>query len=225
MPDFRSQNGLYEAVQEFGRSPEEMLSYSFFISNTETFFNYYKNNLIYTDVKPNNAHFALAKLESQGKLTSVVTQNIDGLHQMAGSRRVHELHGSVMKNYCMSCNEKYNLDYILNLKNCIDDNGKKSHIPYCNKCKGIVRPDVVLYEETLKQSIIAAAIKDISQADTLIVGGTSLVVYPAAGLIDYFRGKNIVLINKSKTQYDYKASLVINDSIGKVLGECLLNEE
>lgn len=222
VPDFRSESGLYNATQKFGRSPEEMLSYSFFMRNTETFFDYYKNNLIFKDVKPNNAHLALAKLESEGKLSCVVTQNIDGLHQMAGSLNVHELHGSSLRNYCIICKESYSLDYILNPDNCIDDKGEQSQIPYCNKCRGIVRPDVVLYEEALDQNIALSAIKDIVEADTLIVGGTSLVVYPAAGLIDYYQGENLVLINKSKTQYDYKACLVINDSIGKVLGDCVL---
>jgi NAD-dependent deacetylase len=221
IPDFRSETGLYNAKCEFGHSPEEMLSYSFFIRHTDTFYHYYKKYLIYPDIKPNQAHYALARLESEGKLVSVVTQNIDGLHQLAGSNRVHELHGSSLRNYCMSCGEKYALDYILDPDNCISDSGEQTHIPYCSKCRGIVRPDVVLYEEALDNNVIMAAVRDISQADTLIVGGTSLVVYPAAGLIEYFGGKNLVLINKSKTQYDYKANLVINDSIGNVLNSCV----
>lgn len=221
MPDFRSENGLYQAIQEYGRSPEEMLSYTFFRDHMDTFYSYYKNNIIHREVKPNRAHLALAKLEAQGKLSAVITQNIDGLHQMAGSKNVLELHGSVMRNYCMKCNTFYDLDYIMDDENCMDSSGMKTGIPHCKKCGGIVKPDVVLYEEALDQGIIESSVDAISRADTLIVGGTSLVVYPAAGLINYFRGKVLVLINKSKTQYDGKATLVINDSIGKVLGDCL----
>lgn len=221
MPDFRSENGLYQAIQEYGRSPEEMLSYTFFRDHMDTFYSYYKNNIIHREVKPNRAHLALAKLEAQGKLSAVITQNIDGLHQMAGSKNVLELHGSVMRNYCMKCNTFYDLDYIMDDENCMDSSGRKTGIPHCKKCGGIVKPDVVLYEEALDQGIIESSVDAISRADTLIVGGTSLVVYPAAGLINYFRGKVLVLINKSKTQYDGKATLVINDSIGKVLGDCL----
>lgn len=219
LPDFRSENGLYRAMQAYGRSPEEMLSYSFFRCNTATFFDYYKKHMINLEVRPNKAHIALAELEKKGKLAAVVTQNIDGLHQMAGSRRVHELHGSVLRNYCMDCGAFYDLNYIMDEGNCRDSKGKQTGIPYCNKCGGIVKPDVVLYEEALDQDVIEKAVDDISRADTLIVGGTSLVVYPAAGLINYFRGSNLILINKSETQYDSKATLVINDSIGKVLGD------
>ena len=177
------------------------------------FFDYYKKNLIYPDAEPNKAHRALAELEQAGKLTGIVTQNIDGLHQKAGSLKVYELHGSVMRNSCMDCGEHYDLDYIMNEDNC--ENG----VPICSKCHGIVKPDVVLYEEQLDEAVITGAVNAISSADTLIVGGTSLVVYPAAGLINYFRGKDIVLINKSQTGYDDRATLVINDSIGKVLGD------
>lgn len=221
VPDFRSESGLYNAIKKFGNSPEEMLSYSFFRRNTETFFDYYKNNLIYPDALPNKAHFSLAELEKRNKLAAVVTQNIDGLHQMAGNRRVYELHGSVLRNYCVNCGEKYSLEYILDEANCKDDKGEQSFVPRCLKCGNIIRPDVVLYEEALDEDVISGAVEAISKADTLIVGGTSLVVYPAAGLINYFRGKNLILINKSATQYDSQASLVINDSIGKVLGECI----
>ena len=213
IPDFRSESGLYKDLNEYGYSPEHMLSHTFFMRHTEMFFDYYKKNLIYPDAEPNKAHRALAELEQAGKLTGIVTQNIDGLHQKAGSRKVYELHGSVMRNSCMDCGEHYDLDYIMNEDNC--ENG----VPICSKCHGIVKPDVVLYEEQLDEAVITGAVNAISSADTLIVGGTSLVVYPAAGLINYFRGKDIVPINKSQTGYDDRATLVINDSIGKVLGD------
>lgn len=211
IPDFRSESGLYNAQQKYGRSPEEMLSHSFFMRHTDTFFDYYKNNLIYRSAEPNKAHRALAKLEEQGKLKAVITQNIDGLHQKAGSRNVYELHGSVLRNYCMDCGEFYDLDYIMDEANC--DGG----IPKCKKCGGTVKPDVVLYEEALDDDCMMGAIRAIQQADTLIIGGTSLVVYPAAGLIRYFGGNKLVLINKQATPYDSQADLVINDSIGKVM--------
>jgi NAD-dependent deacetylase len=213
IPDFRSESGLYKAMSDYGYSPEYMLSRTFFMNNTEMFFDYYKKNLIYTDAEPNKAHIALARLEAEGKLIGVVTQNIDGLHQKAGSTKVYELHGSVLRNSCMECGAHYSLDYIMDEANC--DKG----IPKCQKCGGIVKPDVVLYEEALDDQVIRGAVDAIRQADTLIVGGTSLVVYPAAGLINYFNGDNIILINKSETAYDDRASLVINDSIGKVLGD------
>ncbi len=211
IPDFRSESGLYNAQRKYGRSPEEMLSHSFFMSHTDTFFDYYKNNLIYRGAEPNKAHRALAKLEKDGKLKAVITQNIDGLHQKAGSRNVFELHGSVLRNYCMDCGEYYDLDYIMDNSNC------EGNIPHCKKCSGIVKPDVVLYEEALDEDCMTGAIRAIQQADTLIIGGTSLVVYPAAGLIRYFGGNKLVLINKQATPYDSKADLVINDSIGKVM--------
>ena len=211
IPDFRSEKGLYAAKQQFGRSPEEMLSHSFFIRHTETFFDYYKSNLIYRDALPNNAHKALAFLENEGKLKAIVTQNIDGLHQKAGSKNVFELHGSVLRNNCMDCGEFYDLDFILKESNC------RNGVPICPKCGGIIKPDVVLYEEALDEDCINGAVSAIQSADTLIIGGTSLVVYPAAGLIRYFCGSNLVLINKQPTPYDNKADLVINDSIGKVM--------
>ena len=211
IPDFRSESGLYNAQQKYGRSPEEMLSHSFFVRYTDTFFDYYKNNLIYTDAQPNKAHRALARLEETGKLKAVITQNIDGLHQKAGSRNVFELHGSVLRNYCMDCGEFYDLDYIMDEANC------EGGIPKCKKCGGTVKPDVVLYEEALDDDCMMGAIRAIQQADTLIIGGTSLVVYPASGLIRYFGGNKLVLINKQATPYDSKADLVINDSIGKVM--------
>lgn len=213
IPDFRSEAGLYKAMNDYGYSPEHMLSRTFFMQHTEKFYDYYKKNLIYPDAEPNKAHIALAELEAAGKLTAVVTQNIDGLHQKAGSRNVYELHGSVLRNECMECGAKYDLDYIMDESNC------RNGIPYCKKCGAIVKPDVVLYEESLDDAVIMGAVKAISDADTLIVGGTSLVVYPAAGLINYFNGKDLVLINKSETSYDSQATLVINDFIGKVLGD------
>lgn len=213
IPDFRSETGLYHAKEEYGRSPEEMISHSFFMENTETFFDYYKKNMLYPDAQPGPAHRALAGLEEMGKLKAVITQNIDGLHQKAGNTRVYELHGSVLRNYCMDCGASYSLGYILDNENC------RKRVPCCSKCGGIVKPDVVLYEEPLDDEVMAAAVKAISEADMMIVGGTSLVVYPAAGLIRYFGGKHLVLINKGATSYDKQADLVINKSLGAVLGE------
>ena len=211
IPDFRSERGLYQAQQQYGRSPEEMLSHTFFMGHMETFYDYYKNNLIYTKAEPNRAHRALAELEARGKLKAVITQNIDGLHQKAGSKNVFELHGSVLRNYCMKCGRFYDLDYIMDESSCEDG------IPKCSKCGGVVKPDVVLYEEALDDQCMMGAIRAIQEADTLIIGGTSLVVYPAAGLIRYFGGNNLVLINKQVTPYDSQADLVIHDSIGKVM--------
>jgi NAD-dependent deacetylase len=211
VPDFRSDKGLYNAVQKYGQSPETMLSYSYFMAHTDTFFDYYKNNLICRQARPNKAHLVLAELENALKLKAIVTQNIDGLHQMAGSHNVFELHGSVLRNYCMDCGQKYELDYIMDPGNC------RGSIPICKLCNGIVRPDVILYEEGLDTAIINGAIHAIQEADTLIVGGTSLVVYPAAGLVDYFNGTNLILINKSTTKLDRRANLVIQDAIGEVL--------
>lgn len=211
IPDFRSEKGLYKAQTEYGRSPEEMLSHSFFVNHTETFFDYYKKNLIYTDAKPNKAHRALAKLEAQGKLKAIVTQNIDGLHQKAGNKKVYELHGSTLRNFCMKCHQYYDLDYIMDEYHC------KGGVPICPVCGGIIKPDVVLYEEMLDEDCIDKAVTAISKADTLIIGGTSLVVYPAAGFVRYFRGSHLVLINKQETPYDSHADLVIHDSIGKVM--------
>ena len=211
IPDFRSEKGLYKSQTEYGRSPEEMLSHSFFVNHTETFFDYYKKNLIYTDARPNKAHRALARLEAQGKLKAIVTQNIDGLHQKAGNKKVYELHGSTLRNYCMKCHQFYDLDYIMDEYHC------KGGVPICPVCGGIIKPDVVLYEEMLDEDTIDKAVSAISKADTLIIGGTSLVVYPAAGFVRYFRGSHLVLINKQETPYDSHADLVIHDSIGKVM--------
>lgn len=213
IPDFRSASGLWNEKLKINFTPEQLVSHTFFIRYPEEFFKFYKDKLIYPDAKPNAAHIALAKLEEMGKLKAVVTQNIDGLHQASGSKNVFELHGSVLRNYCMDCHTFYDEKFILNSKG----------IPTCPKCGGRVKPDVVLYEEGLDEDIIQGAVSAISKADTLIIGGTSLVVYPAAGLINYFRGKNLVLINKSSTSADSKADLIINDAIGKVLGEAVNN--
>ncbi|APF22054.1 NAD-dependent protein deacylase [Clostridium butyricum] len=207
IPDFRSSNGLWNEKLRINFTPEQLVSHTFFMKYPEEFFRFYKNKLIYPDAKPNAAHIALAKLEEMGKLKAVVTQNIDGLHQAAGSKNVFELHGSVLRNYCMDCNAFYDEKFIL----------ASEGIPTCPKCSGKVKPDVVLYEEGLDEATIQGSIAAISQADTLIIGGTSLIVYPAAGLINYFRGKNLILINKSTTSADSKADLVIHEAIGKVL--------
>ncbi|HHV64354.1 MAG TPA: NAD-dependent protein deacylase [Peptococcaceae bacterium] len=213
IPDFRSAKGLFsERTGKKGFSPEEMLSRTFFLKYPEDFFDYYKNKLVYKDAQPNNAHLALAKLEQMGKLKAVITQNVDGLHQKAGSKMVLELHGSANRNYCMKCNKHFSLDYLLEYEG----------LPKCDRCGGIVRPDVVLYEESLDTNILTRAIRFIENAEVLIVAGTSLTVYPAAGLIRYYTGKNLVLINKTPTQYDYLANLVINDSIGKTLKACVM---
>ena len=210
IPDFRSEKGLYKAKTEYGRSPEEMISHSFFVNHTETFFDYYKKNLIYPDAKPNKAHRALAKLEAQGKLKAVVTQNIDGLHQMAGNKKVYELHGSVLRNHCPSCGKAYGLDYVAENK---DNDG----VARCS-CGGVIKPDVVLYGESLDDDVISRTLWHLENADMLIIGGTSLTVYPAAGFIRAFTGRHLVLINRDPTPNDSMADLVINDSIGKVLG-------
>lgn len=208
IPDFRSESGLYNAVTNYGYAPEQMLSRTFFERHTDVFYKYYKDNMLYLDAKPNDAHYALAKLEHDGKLKAVITQNIDGLHQLAGSKNVIELHGSVHRNYCRKCGASYNADYIKN----------SDGITKC-KCGGTVKPDVVLYEESLDSDCIDKAIDYISNTEVLIIGGTSLSVYPAASFVTYFRGDKLVLINKSSTPYDRKASLVINQPIGKVLKE------
>lgn len=213
IPDFRSSNGLWNEKLKINFTPEQLVSHTFFMRYPEEFFNFYKDKLIYPEAKPNTAHIALAKLEQMGKLKAVITQNIDGLHQASGSKVVYELHGSVLRNYCMSCHAFYDEKFIL----------ESECIPTCPKCGGKVKPDVVLYEEGLDESIINGSVDAISKADTLIIGGTSLVVYPAAGLINYFRGKNLVLINKSSTSADNKADLVIHDSIGKVLSNAIDN--
>lgn len=215
IPDFRSAEGLYNAKTKYSMSPEAIISHDYFIRNTENFFEYYKENLIYKEAKPNKAHKALAELERKGKLKAVITQNIDGLHSLAGSRNVYEIHGSVLKNYCVKCGKKYGLDYIMEPSNC------DGSIPKCEDCGGVVRPDVVLYQEMLDDEVVGKAVNAIAEADMLIVGGTSLVVYPAAGLIRYFKGRNLVLINKQKTSCDTDANLIIREPIGEVMGELL----
>lgn len=210
IPDFRSENGIFKAIRDFGYPPETLLSRSFFDKHPEVFFKYYRTLLMSGDAKPNRAHLALAKLEKEGKLTAVATQNIDGLHTMAGSKNVYELHGSIKRNHCMKCHKFYDDTFI----------AETDGVPRCS-CGGIVKPDVVLYEEGLDYDTLNGAVTHIMRADMLIVGGTSLQVYPAAGLIEYYHGDRLVLINKSETPYDRFADLVINDSIGKVLGEAV----
>ena len=208
IPDFRSVDGLYN--QKYKYPPEMIISHSFYKQNPEEFYRFYKDRMIYRDAEPNRAHLALARLEEQGKLKAVVTQNIDGLHQKAGSRQVLELHGSVHRNYCTRCHKFYDLDQII----------AQEGVPRCT-CGGIIKPDVVLYEEGLDQATLRSAIRYISQAEMLIIGGTSLTVYPAAGLVDYYRGKRLVLINKSVTPMDSQADLVISGPIGQVLGDAV----
>ena len=212
IPDFRSDNGLYK--KQYRYPAEQMISHSFFLSNPEEFYEFYFNQMIFPDAQPNAAHKALAQLEKRGKLKAVVTQNIDGLHQKAGSKVVYELHGLVLKNTCMHCHAHYDLEQTMAAR---DDKG----IPRCPKCGHIIKPDVVLYEEGLYERTIYAAVDAIEKADLLIVGGTSLVVYPAAGLIRYFHGKHLVLINRDVTPMDDQADLVIHDSIGKILSNVI----
>lgn len=207
IPDFRSAEGLYH--QAYRYSPEEVVSHSFFVTHTEAFYEFYKEKMMILDAKPNPAHLKLAELEQAGKLSAVVTQNIDGLHQLAGSKKVYELHGSIQRNYCTDCHTFYDAEYVKNAEG----------IPRCKKCGGIIKPDVVLYEEGLDSQTIQGAVRAIADADMLIIGGTSLVVYPAAGFIDYFHGKNLVLINRSETARTVRTDLVISAPIGKILGQ------
>lgn len=205
IPDFRSTDGLYH--QQYAYPPETILSHTFYMRRPEEFFRFYYNKMLFPNALPNRAHKVLAKLESEGKLSSVITQNIDGLHQKAGSKKVLELHGSVLRNYCERCGEFYTLEDMM----------KMDGIPTCH-CGGRIKPDVVLYEESLDQGTLREAINEISHADMLIVGGTSLVVYPAAGLIDYYKGKKLVLINKDATARDSIADLIVAGKIGEILG-------
>lgn len=208
IPDFRSQDGLYN--QKYDEPPETIISHTYFMRRPEKFYKFYKDKMIAPDAKPNAAHRKLAELERAGKLRAVITQNIDGLHQDAGSREVLELHGSVRRNDCMNCGAHFDgVDIVLN----------SSGVPKCPRCGGIVKPDVVLYEEGLDESVLYRAVEHLRRADLLIVGGTSLVVYPAAGLINYYRGNRLVLINLQPTGYDSKADLVIAGKIGEVLGQ------
>lgn len=204
IPDFRSTDGLYH--QEWKYPPETILSHSFFVRNTEEFYRFYMKKMLCLDAKPNAAHKKLAQLEEEGKLTAVVTQNIDGLHQLAGSKKVYELHGSVHRNYCQKCGHFYDAEYML----------KSEGVPRC-ECGGLIKPDVVLYEEGLDSRTIQGAVEAISHADLLIIGGTSLAVYPAAGLIDYFTGQHLVVINRAATPRDGNADLLIQANIGEVL--------
>lgn len=207
IPDFRSVDGLYN--QKYDYPPETILSHTFFVNHPKEFFKFYRDKMIVHDVEPNRAHLALAKLEKEGKLKAVITQNIDGLHQAAGSRNVIELHGTIHKNHCMDCGRPYGLEAV----------EKAEDVPHC-ECGGIIKPDVVLYEEALNDHDISASINYISGCDMLIVGGTSLNVYPAAGLINYYRGKRLVLINRGETPYDERADLIIREKIGEVLRAC-----
>ena len=206
IPDFRSVDGLYN--QKYSEPPETILSHTYFTRRTEDFYRFYRDKMLCLDARPNAAHLKLAELERAGKLKAVVTQNIDGLHQLAGSQTVYELHGSVHRNYCTKCRTFYGVDFI----------AQGEGVPRCPVCGGLVKPNVVLYEEGLDQDTIEGAVRAIARADVLIIGGTSLVVYPAAGLINYYRGNKLVLINRDPTPYDGQADLVIHDSIGKVLG-------
>ena len=206
IPDFRSADGLYK--QKYRYSPEQIVSHSFFMQHPEEFYDFYKEKMMFLDAKPNKAHLKLAELEAAGKLTAVITQNIDGLHQAAGSKNVLELHGSIHRNYCMRCKKQYSARFVKESKG----------IPTCD-CGGTIRPDVVLYEEGLDNQIIQKSIRAISEADMLIIGGTSLVVYPAAGFIDYFHGKYLVLIKNDATARDVVATLTIHEPIGEVLDQ------
>lgn len=206
IPDFRSVDGLYN--QKWDYPPETILSKSFFERKPEEFYRFYKEKILLDNIKPNFAHFALAELEKRGKLRAVVTQNIDGLHQAAGSKAVYELHGGVRDNYCVECNKLFSEDYVR----------MQSNVPYCDSCGGIIKPDVVLYGEGLDMNVVNQAIRHIADADLLIVGGTSLTVYPAAGLLNYYKGKDIVLINRDSTAFDSGATLVFREKIGEVLG-------
>ena len=206
IPDFRSTDGLYNQTYKY--PPETIVRATFFWNRTEEFYDFYKDRMLYLDAKPNKAHQKLAELEQAGKLSAIITQNIDGLHQAAGSKKVYELHGSVLRNYCVKCHKFYHVEAVKNAPG----------VPYC-ECGGLIKPDVVLYEEGLDNDVISGAVHAIAQADTLIIGGTSLVVYPAAGLIDYFHGKHLVVINRDATSRDKQAELCISDSIGEVLGQ------
>lgn len=207
IPDFRSSDGLYQ--QQYQYPPEQVVSHSFFIRNTEGFYQFYKNKMMFLDARPNKAHQKLAELEAAGKLKAVITQNIDGLHQAAGSKNVLELHGSIHRNHCQKCHRFYDASYVKQAEG----------IPYCEDCGGLIKPDVVLYEESLDYQVMQKSVQAIAEADMLIIGGTSLVVYPAAGFIDYFCGKYLVVINKAATPRDGAASLCIKEPIGEVLGQ------
>ena len=202
IPDFRGANGIYNTENEWGLSPERIISHSFFVRRTKDFYDYYKKYMVYPDARPNEVHTALARLEKEGKIKAVLTQNIDGLHQKAGSKNVLELHGSVFRNYCTRCGRFFGLDYVLSCEG----------VPVCD-CGGVIKPDVVLYEEPLDGEIWSKAFEEIEKADTLIVGGSSLTVYPAAGLVDSFSGKNLCVINASATPYDRRATYLSHENL------------
>lgn len=206
IPDFRSEDGLYQ--QKYKYSPEQIVSHTFFMRNTEGFYEFYKEKMMFLDAKPNAAHKKLAELEQAGKLKAIITQNIDGLHQAAGSKHVMELHGSVHRNYCMKCHKFFDASYMLH----------SAGVPKC-ECGGVIKPDVVLYEEGLDNEVVSDAIRTIAEAEVMIVGGTSLAVYPAAGLLDYFRGRALVLINKGATPQDRNADLLIQKPIGQIFSQ------
>ena len=209
IPDFRSVDGLYNLKYE--EPPEEIISHSYFLRWPDKFYKFYKDKMLYPAAQPNACHKALAKLEAEGKLSAVLTQNIDGLHQKAGSKKVIELHGTTLQNYCMKCGKAFGVDYILDAPG----------VPKCDKCGGTVKPDVVLYEESLHDGDMEEAVRLIRKADLFIIGGTSLTVYPAAGLVNYYKGNKLVLVNKSSTPYDNYANLVIHESIGEVFSQCV----
>ena len=212
IPDFRSGDGVFAAIRDYGYPPETLLSHSFFLKHTETFFEYYRKFLLHPDAQPNDCHRALAKLERDGVLSAIITQNIDGLHQKAGSRTVLELHGSVYSNHCMKCGRAFTVQDII----------RKVGVPTCG-CGGVIKPDVVLYEESLNEKVLHTAVSKMDRADTLIIGGTSLAVYPAAGLVDYFHGKNLVVINLGKTSRNGSATLSIASPIGEVMRRAVLD--
>jgi NAD-dependent deacetylase len=216
IPDFRSQNGLFQTKHGTEHPPEQILSHPFFMEHTGEFYRFYKDKMIHPLAMPNAAHLTLAALEAMGSLRAVITQNIDGLHQQAGSKTVLELHGSIHRNSCMGCGTFYTLDYVMETEGVI---------PHCARCKGIIKPDVVLYQEGLDEELFADAAARIAKAEVLIVAGTSLSVYPAAGLVDHYKGNHLLLINKSTTRYDGYANYVIHDSIGKVLASLIEADE
>ena len=216
IPDFRSQDGLYK--QKWKYPPETIISRTFFDANPKEFYRFYREKLIIKDAKPNITHLKLAELEAVGKLSAIVTQNIDGLHQKAGSKKVFELHGSTLRNFCMNCGKPYDEDFILQSKDSPDT------LPHCTECGGLIKPDVVLYEEGLDDGIVNGALEAICQADMLIIGGTSLVVYPAAGFIRYFAGDHLVMINKTETQADNMADLVIHEKLGQVFKQIVVKK-
>lgn len=206
IPDFRSVDGLYN--QKYDYPPEEILSHTFFKNHTEEFYRFYRDKMLCLDKKPNNAHLKLAELERAGKLSAVITQNIDGLHQAAGSKTVYELHGSVLRNYCMKCHKLHSAEFIK----------QSSGVPYC-ECGGIIKPDVVLYEEGLDDKTVSGALNAIQNADTMIIAGTSLTVYPAAGFVRYFSGNNLILINRDTTPLDNSADMVFHEKVGELLSK------